>query len=383
MDISANITIDKNAEFIIIVDDRNGDVVRLKGDAQLNGGIDPSGKTNLTGTYTLNQGSYDLSYATFNRRFLLKPGSTITWQGDPTSATMNITAIYIAKVAPIDLVSNQLSGESEQALYKERLPFNVDLRLTDQLMQPNIKFDIVLPDSSYNVGSDVVNTVNGKLEQLRQDPNEMNKQVFAVLLLNHFIGDNPFQSQAGNDGLQGTIRSSVSSLLSDQLNNLAGNLIAGVDVNFALQSGTDYASGTATNRTDLNVGLSKRFLNDRLTVNVGNNFNLEGQQAGEQATNIAGDISVGYKLTQDGRYLIRAYRKDQFIVVQGQVIETGVGFSLTVDYNRFSQIFGAKTKREKEMLKKQREDDKANKDKDKALEDKQTTSKTTATAPAN
>ena len=72
----------------------------------------------------------------------------------------------------------------------------------------------------------------------------MNKQVFAVLLLNHFIGDNPFQSQAGSDGIQGTIRNSVSSLLSDQLNNLAGNLIAGVDVNFVLTSGTDYASGT-------------------------------------------------------------------------------------------------------------------------------------------
>ncbi|OCX51983.1 hypothetical protein BEL04_16700 [Mucilaginibacter sp. PPCGB 2223] len=372
MDVSANITIDKNAEFIIVVDDRNGDIVRVKGDAQLNGGIDPSGKTNLTGTYTLNSGSYDLSYATFNRRFLLKPGSTITWQGDPTSATLNITAIYVAKVAPIDLVGNQLGGESEQALYKEKLPFNVDLTMTDQLMQPNIAFNIVLPDSTYTVGADVVNTVNGKLDQLRQDPNEMNKQVFAVLLLNHFIGDNPFQSQAGSDGLNGTIRNSVSSLLSDQLNNLAGNLIAGVDVNFNLQSGTDYASGTATNRTDLNVGLSKRFLNDRLTVSVGNNFNLEGQQPGEQGTNIAGDISVGYKLTQDGRYLIRAYRRDQFIVIQGQVIETGVGFSLTVDYNRFGQIFSNKTKREKEMLKQQKADDKVNKDKDKAIQDKQT-----------
>ncbi|WP_448703025.1 translocation/assembly module TamB domain-containing protein [Mucilaginibacter sp. AW1-3] len=383
MDVSANIVIDKNAEFIIIVDERNGDVIHLKGDAQLNGGIDPSGKTNLTGTYTVNQGSYDLSYATFNRRFLLKPGSTVTWQGDPTSATLNITAIYVAKVAPIDLVSNQLSGETEQTMYKEKLPFNVDLHLTDQLMKPTIGFDIVLPDSTYNVSSEVVNTVNSKLDQLRLDPNEMNKQVFAVLLLNHFIGQNPFQSQGGGDGFNGALRNSVSSLLSDQLNNLAGNLIQGVDVNFALQSGTDYSSGTATNRTDLNVGLSKRFLNDRLTVSVGNNFNLEGQQAGEQANNIAGDVSVGYKLTQDGRYQIRAYRKDQFIVVQGQVVETGVGFSLTVDYNRFSQIFSGKTKKEKEMLKKQKEEDKANKDKDKALKDKQTTSKTPATTTAN
>jgi hypothetical protein len=374
MDVSVDITTDKNAEFIIVIDERNGDIVHLKGEAQLNGGIDISGKTTLTGTYTVTSGSYDLSYATINRKFLIKPGSTITWQGDPTLATLSVTAIYVAKVAPIDLVSNQLASETEQTMYKERLPFNIDLNLQNQLMRPDIKFDIVLPDSTYNVSADVVNTVNAKLDQIRQDPNEMNKQVFAVLLLNHFIGQNPFQSQAGGGGIQGTVRNSVSSLLSQQLNNLAGNLIAGVDVNFALQSGQDYASGRATNRTDLNVGLSKRFLNDRLTVNVGNNFNLEGQQAGEQATNIAGDISVGYKLSADGRYMIKAYRRDQFIVIQGQVIETGVGFTFTVDYNQFSQLFKGRSKEAKEMMKKQRKEDKANKEKDKALQDKQTTS---------
>ncbi len=375
MDVSVDITTDKNAEFIIVMDARNGDVVHLKGEAQLNGGIDISGKTSLTGTYTVTEGSYDLSYATLNRKFLIKPGSTITWQGDPTLATLNVTAIYVAKVAPIDLVNNQLASETEQTLYKERLPFNIDLNLQNQLMKPDIKFDIVLPDSTYNVGTDVVNTVNAKLEQIRQDPNEMNKQVFAVLLLNHFIGQNPFQSQAGGGGVEGAVRNSVSSLLSQQLNNLAGNVIAGVDVNFALSSGQDYASGTATNRTDLNVGLSKHFLNDRLTVTVGNNFNLEGQQPGEQATNIAGDISLNYKLSADGRYMIRAYRRDQFIVIQGQVVETGVGFTLTVDYNSFGDLFKGKSKETKAMLKKQKADDKANKDKDQALQDKQTTSK--------
>jgi hypothetical protein len=361
MDVSANITVDKNAEFIIVVDERNGDIVRLKGDAQLNLGIDVSGKTSLTGTYTVNSGSYDLSYATVNRKFLIKQGSTVTWQGDPTLAQLDVTAIYVAKVPPIDLVDNQLTTETERTMYKTKLPFNVDLQLQHDLMKPDITFNIVLPDSTYNVTSDVVSTVNAKLDQLRQDPNELNKQVFAVLLLNHFVGQNPFQSAAGGEGLQGTVRNSVSSLLSSQLNSLAGNLIQGVDINFALQSGTDYSSGTATNRTDLNVGLSKRFLNDRLTVSVGNNFNLEGQQSNEKATNIAGDLSVAYKLSKDGRYMIRAYRRDQFIVIQGQVIETGVGFAITVDYDKFSQIFRGKTAAEKDMKQKQKEQDKQQK----------------------
>ena len=35
-------------------------------------------------------------------------------------------------------------------------------------------------------------TVQNKLIQIRQDPGEMNKQVFALLLLNRFVGENPF-----------------------------------------------------------------------------------------------------------------------------------------------------------------------------------------------
>jgi hypothetical protein len=372
MDVNATININKNANFTIVVDQNNGDVVHLKGTAHLSGGIDPSGKTNLTGTYTVEQGSYNLSYASVNRKFNFKKGSTIVWTGDPTSANINLTAIYVANVPPIDLVSNQLAGTENQTMYKQKLPFNVDLNLKNELMKPDISFDIVLPDSSYSVSPDVVNTVNSRLSQVRQDPNELNKQVLGVLVLGHFIGDNPLQSQGGGTTVEGVVRNSVSSLLSDQLNRLAGNLIAGVDLNFGLTSGEDYSSGTAQNRTDLNVGLSKRFLNDRLTVSVGNNFNLEGtNQPGQKSSDIAGNVTVNYKLSKDGRYALRAYRRDQFVVIEGQVIETGVGFTLTVDYNRFSQIFSRKTRKEKALERKYKQEQK---EKDQQAKNQQQTS---------
>ncbi len=371
LDVNATLNINKNANFNIVIDERNGDVVHIKGDAQLNAGIDPSGKINLTGTYTVNQGSYNLAYATVQRRFDFKNGSTITWTGDPTSANIDLTAVYIAKVPPIDLVDQQLTGdETQRTMYKQKLPFNVNLNLKGQLLTPQISFDIILPDSNLTVSPDVVSTVDSRLSQVRQDPNELNKQVLGVLVLGHFIGDNPLQSQGGSSGINGAIRNSVSSLLSDQLNKLAGDLVGGVALSFDLQSGEDYSSGTAQNRTDLNVGLSKQFLNDRLTVTVGNNFNLEGQnQPGQKATNIAGNVSANYKLSKDGRYMLRAYRKDEYIVIQGEVIETGVAFTLTVDYNRFSQLFRKKTAQEKADQKKydeqQKEQKKADKEKQK------------------
>ncbi|WPU95871.1 translocation/assembly module TamB domain-containing protein [Mucilaginibacter sabulilitoris] len=360
MDVSANIIVNKNAAFTIVIDESNGDVVHLKGEANLNGGIDPSGKTNLTGTYVVNSGSYELSYATVKRKFNFKQGSTIVWTGDPTSANIDLTAIYVANVPPIDLVENQIDA-TNSTMYKQKLPFNVNLKLKNQLLTPDISFDIILPDSNYTVSSDVTNTVNTRLAQVRQDPNEMNKQVLGVLVLGHFIGDNPLQSQGAGTSVEGIVRNSVSSLLSDQLNRLAGNLIEGVDLNFGLTSGEDYSSGTATNRTDLNVGISKRFLNDRLTVSVGNNFNLEGNQQGQKASNIAGDVSVNYKLSKDGRYALRAYRRDEFIVIQGQIIETGLGFTLTVDYNRFKEIFRKRTREERQLRQRYKEQEKAKK----------------------
>ncbi|MEX8549017.1 MAG: translocation/assembly module TamB domain-containing protein [Mucilaginibacter sp.] len=359
MDVSANITINKNANFNIVIDESNGDIVHIKGAAQLNAGIDPSGKINLTGTYVVNTGSYNLSYATVQRNFTFKQGSTITWTGDPTSANIDLTAVYVANVPPIDLVADQLSSETE-TMYKQKLPFDVNLNLKNELMKPSISFDIVLPDSSYSVSSDVVNTVDARLAQIRQDPNELNKQVLGVLVLGHFIGDNPLQSSGGSSGVEGIVRNSVSGLLSDQLNKLVGNSIAGVDLNFGLTSGEDYSTGTAQNRTDLNVALSKRFLNDRLSVSVGNNFNLEGQnQPGQKASTIAGNVNVGYKLTKDGRFSLRAYRRDEYIVIQGQVVETGVGFSFTVDYNKFKNIF--KTSEQLKEMRRQLKQDKKDK----------------------
>ena len=369
LDVTATIKITKEAKFTIVVDERNGDVVQLRGEAQLNGGIDASGKTNLTGTYTVEQGSYNLAYATVKRKFNFKKGSTITWTGDPTSANINLTATYVANVPPIDLVSNQLGGDL--TMYKQKLPFNVNLMLKNDLLKPDINFDIILPDSSYTVSQEVVSTVNLRLSQIRQDPNELNKQVLGVLVLGHFIGDNPLQSLGGNAGIQGAIRNSVSGLLSDQLNKLAGNLIGGVQLSFDLTSGANYATGIQQNRTDLNVGLSKQFLNDRVTVTVGNNFNLEGQnQPGQKTTDIAGNISVNYKLTKDGRYLIRIYRRDEFIVVEGQVIETGVGFSLTYEYNHFKELFVKKPAKDKEMLKEYNKNQKEQKKEQKAADKK-------------
>jgi translocation and assembly module TamB len=53
-----------------------------------------------------------------------------------------------------------------------------------------------------------------------------------------------------------------------------------------------------------------------------------------------------YQLSRDGRYLLRFYRSNEYEgVVDGYIIETGVGFIFSVDYNRFSQLFNRRKQR--------------------------------------
>lgn len=357
MDVSVNIQTDKEALLSLVIDKGNGDYLNLKGEADLTGGIDPSGKTTLTGKYEFTEGAYEMTFNLIKRKFEIEKGSYIIWNGEPTSANLAITAIYKVNAAPIDLLDDQLGGMpvAVRNTYKQRLPFETHLKMNGELLKPEITFDIVLPDGNYGVSGEIVEASQTKLAQLRQEPSELNKQVFALLLLNRFIGENPFSSESGTSA-NTLARQSVSKMLSQQLNNLAGELIKGVEVNFDLESTEDYTSGERENRTDLNVTVSKKLLNDRLKVTVGSSFGVEGQrQTSENTNNIAGDLSAEYQLTQDGRYLVRAYRKNQYeMALQGQVIETGVAFVVTMDYNRFKELFH-RSEEEKELKRRTRE----------------------------
>ncbi len=345
MDIAVNIEVKKEAAVNVVLDEVNGDFLNMQGEALLSAGIDPSGKITLVGNYILDNGAYELSFNFLRRRFIIDKGSTITWTGEPTTAQMNVTATYIANTAPLDLVENQIAGPSAaiRNTYLQKLPFEVKLTMTGELLKPVITFDILLPDDkSYGVSNEIVAQVNGRLNQLRLDEGEINKQVFSLLLLGRFIGDNPFQSSGAGFSAGSYARQSVSRLLTEQLNNLAGGLIAGVEINFDVTSTDDYTTGALENRTDLNVGLSKRLLNDRLKVTVGSNFELEGPQNNSQrANNIAGNVALDYMLSKDGRYLVRYFRRNQYeVTVDGYIIENGLSFIMSVDFNKFKEIFG-------------------------------------------
>lgn len=346
--LSANISVDTAAVLNLIIDPTNGDNLRVKGDATLNMTMDPSGKISLTGRYEISEGAYRMSLERLiKRKFDIEKGSTITWTGDPTSAELDLKAVYNVETSAMELVEDQLTDKNEMTknTYKQKLPFEVYLNIKGELMKPDISFSLDMPETSRNAFSGSVYT---RINQINQSESEVNKQVLGLLVLGHFIADNPFKS-AGGGGAEQLVRQSASKILSQQLNNLAGDLIKGVDLNFDLESSEDYSTGQAENKTNLNVGVSKSLFNGRTTVYVGSNIQLEGpQQADHRSSQIVGDVAIEYKLSRDGRYRLRGYRKNKYEgVIEGEFIETGLSFIIVMDYDHFRELFHSPKRRQK------------------------------------
>src|SRR5690606_1413413 len=69
LDVNVNISVVNEAKLSIIIDKTNGDFVKLQGEAELTGGIDPSGKMALLGRYEVEEGAYEMSVSLLRRKF--------------------------------------------------------------------------------------------------------------------------------------------------------------------------------------------------------------------------------------------------------------------------------------------------------------------------
>jgi hypothetical protein len=295
--------------------------------------MDPSGKTSMTGRYTVSEGAYVLSLNQFiKRRFDLVKDGTITWNGDPTSATLDLSALYTVTTTAEPLLNGRTNVPA--GTLRQKLPFLVYLNLDGEMLQPDISFQLDMPEREQNVFDGVV---YNRIKQINNDESELNKQVMGLLVLNNFIGDNPFSSLSSGNSTESMAKGAAGKILAQQLNNIAGNLIKGVDVNFDFEQREDYTSGVREGSTNLNVGLSKSLFNDRTTVTVGSSVPVEGSN--QNTSGLTGNVTVEYKITRDGRYRLKIYRRnDQQTIVDGEVLETGVGFTLVMDYNEFKEI---------------------------------------------
>jgi len=339
--LNAVIAIDKATKLKIIVDPSSGDSLIVIGSAQLTFTLDPNGRTSLNGRYKLNDGSYHLAMdEVIRRNFKIESGGTITWSGDVMDADVELSAVYKVHTSPLDLVQSQLAGmsEAQKNAFRQNLNFLVYLKMSGPITRPDLHFDIKLPTDQV---SSLNGTVTARLEQLRTDETEMNKQVFALLALNRFLAEDPLDNSGGNTALSSTARSSAGKLLSDQLNTFSGKYIKGVDLNLGVESYEDFSTGQGQERTQVQMALSKNLFDSKVTVKVGGNVDVEGERAKQNnASDVAGNVDIQYKLTTDGTYKLKGFRQNDYLnPIEGEITKTGVGVIFTKDFNRIKELF--------------------------------------------
>jgi hypothetical protein len=315
-----NIEATPEAEIQLIFDERAGDIIKGRGRGIVTLEIAPDGEFQMFGQYEIVEGSYLFTLKNLiNKQFQVKPGGTVSWYGDPYQADLNIDAVYSLRTQlfPIMLENRER--------YRTREDVNVVLNLTDKLLNPNIAFDIELPQSTDLERSQLASVVS--------TTQQLNQQVFALLILNRFLPAVD-EEQAGFGGLG-------SATTSDFVSTQISNWLSEISNDFEI--GLNYRPGDEISNQEIAVALSTQLFNERVLVSgqFGMTAPNEAQQTVGQ-NGLVGDFLLEYLITQDGTVRLKVFNETNpydVFVSAGSIYTQGIGLVFTEEFDTFDQFF--------------------------------------------
>ncbi|MFZ6011651.1 MAG: translocation/assembly module TamB domain-containing protein, partial [Bacteroidota bacterium] len=361
LDFNLDVTPDAYCE--IIFDIKAGDIIRGRGNGEIQLQLDTKGEFNMFGPFEFTQGWYNFTlYDIINKEFEIKKGSRITWFGDAYAGNLNISASYnqLASFGPI--VSDQTLATSPQL--RRKYPVQVILKLDGPMLSPQINFDILtrdLPQSIIVDGRAVRLDFEFQAFKNKMDEQELKRQVFSLIVLRRFSPPESFNTS-------GSIVNSVSELLSNQLSNWVSQVDENLEVDVDLSTLDQEAFNT------FQLRLSYTFLNGRLRITRDGTFygnqNTAGSTNNSNAnlSSIAGDWTVDYLLTADGKLKVKMYNRTNINPILNTLgsqnsVTTGVSLTHTQSFNELKDLWkSARSKRKKENQGNEQPDPNVNKD---------------------
>jgi hypothetical protein len=325
VDLSLNFDITPDAEVKLIFDEDIGDEIAARGEGDILMNVDKYGDLAINGTYTVTDGFYDFMLASgaYKQKFIIKPGGTVQWSGDPYEAYLDIETYYkttanLSVVMP-DVLENKSSENEEIYSY---------LYLQGDMMNPQITFDLKAPKAT-EAGKAVIS-------RIRSDQDELNKQFFALLVTKGFL---PLSGQQGQDGGSG---SALLDLASTQINSVLGKVSENYQLNVNLEN--DNLSGQFAGE----FGVSKGFLGDRLVVSGSlglggvreDNTQTQTATGGQNSTLV--DLEVEYLLNKKGTFRVSAFNESNNNAIiqnnnRGQYTQ-GAGISYKEDFHNLGDF---------------------------------------------
>ena len=290
--------------------------IELQGGGNLNMTYSSEAGLGLTGRYTLNNGQLKYALPIIPLKTLnISEGSYVNWTGNMMNPTLEITALERTST------SVTMEDGSSQAV-----TFNVGVVLTNTLDDMGISFILSAPDNAQ---------VQSELNAL--DKETMNKYAVTMLITGAYIGN--------NGGI--TVSSALSSFLDATINDIAGDAMKSVDINVGI---TDVEnSETGGTYKNYSFSFAKRFWNDRLTVIIGGEVNSGDVQ--KQNDSFINNVSLEWKINEAGnRYLRLFYDKNYESILEGEIIETGVGYVYKRKLDNLNELLIIRKKDDSEEL---------------------------------
>jgi hypothetical protein len=344
---AVNIVVDLNVKanpackVDVILDEATGDIIKGTGSGSINIKVGNTEPLSVRGKYELSSGQYTFNFQTFLQRPFALDKGTLTWNGDPTEAIIDISAEYLAKNVDVSTIVS--AGGFNQ---KEDIIINS--HLTGNLSNPEIHFEFRLPEKS-ELRRDVIAV--RKLKDLQNDQNEMNKQVASLLLFNTFITEQ--QNFFSGQNTLAFTTNTVGGILSNWLTNLFnkeleratnGMLSTYIDINpsLSLQSNANEL------QANVRAGLKVLFSN-RVKVLVGGNLEYNNPYIPLQRKQLlTPDITLEWLINKEGSIRVVGFRRSSLDLAVGQRNRSGGQLMYRKDFYKFGDIFKSRKKKNTE-----------------------------------
>lgn len=326
LDLRATVT--PQAELVLIMDPVAGDKIRAFGSGALQlGYTTPGEELTMYGKYTLERGSYNFSLQDLIlKTFTIRPGSFISFNGDPYAANLDITAAYRVNTNLTDL---DKSFSQDRDLNRTNVPVEAVLHVDGDMRHPEVTFDIDLP----TLNADALR----KVKSIISTDDMMSRQIVYLLALHRFY--TPEYMGGSNSG--GELASIASSTLSANLSNILGQLSPNWSISPNIRSDKGDFSDT-----EVDLALSSQLFNNRLLLNG----NLGYRDRATSSTTFIGDFDLEYLLNRQGSFRLKAYNhfNDQNYYLKSALTTQGIGIIYKHDFNTWFKFLRPKKRKKKE-----------------------------------
>ncbi|WGH76555.1 translocation/assembly module TamB domain-containing protein [Tenacibaculum tangerinum] len=316
LDLKLNLAVTKDAVAQVVIDKVSGSELKGSGEGNLFIDIDTRGKFKMFGDFTVDNGFYNFKYAGITKPFIVQKGGTISWNGDPYEADLDITAVYRTKANPAQLLDNINSNR--------KIPIDLYTKITGGLFSSKQEFDIKIPNANSTVSSELEFILN------ENDLNTKMQHFSFLLAFGTFYNADAIGSSASS-GITGTASEIASSILTNMLNSNENKFQLGVG--YTQGDRGDVDNLTSDDQVDLSVStqLSDRVLiNGKVGVPVGTNTQ----------TSVVGEVKVEVLLNEEGNLRGTVFNRQNEVQysTEEEGYTQGVGISYQVNFNNLRDL---------------------------------------------